>query len=70
MYTVYRSWYRYGRETDYVELTVKEFPTSDNAIEYAHRYAKGIRFCGVEVRDENDELVYEITSDMTSFDYR
>lgn len=70
MYTAYRSWYRYGRETDYVELTVKDFSSADKAIEYAHRYAKGRRFCGVEVRDKKDELVYEITSDMTVFDYR
>lgn len=70
MLTTYRNWYRYGQEDDYVELTIKEFPSVEKAIAYAERYAKGIRFCGVEVRNKDNEIVYEITSDMEVYDYR
>lgn len=70
MYTTYRSFFRYGNESDYVDITVKEFPTIEKAISYAHRYAKGIRFCSVEVEDENGEVVYELMADGTVCDYR
>ena len=70
MYTTYRSFYKYGREGDEVELTIKEFDTIEKAINYAHRYAKGIRFVNVQIENEDGKVVYEIIADGGVFDYR
>lgn len=51
-------------------LTEKEFEDIEKAIKHANRYAKGIRFAGVQVKDENLETVFEITSDFDVCDYR
>lgn len=70
MYTTFRRYYRYGNETDYIDVTIKEFPTFEKALAYAERYAKGIKFAGVEIDNENYETVYEITEESDVFDYR
>lgn len=63
MYTTNRYYYRYGKEGDYVDMTTKEFNSLEKAINYAERYATGIRFVSVEILDENDNVVYEILQD-------
>jgi uncharacterized membrane protein YkoI len=70
MYTTIRHWYKYGNESDTMECTFKEFETIEKAIAYAHRYAKGIKFAGIQIEDEKGNTVYEITSDSESIDYR
>lgn len=69
-YITCRRWYKYGNEGDEIEVTIKEFGSIDKAINYAHRYAKGIRFCGVEIQDENGNTVYEITAESAVYDNR
>jgi uncharacterized membrane protein YkoI len=70
MFTTTRNFYPHGIEGERMDCTFKEFNTIEKAIKYAHRYAKGLRFAGVQIDDENGNLVYEITSDMETFDYR
>ncbi len=70
MFTTYRMFYKYGSESDYTDMTIKEFSTIEKAINYAHRYAKGIRFCGVQIENDDGKLVYEITSNGDVYDYR
>ena len=69
MYTVYRFYYKYGREDDPIECTTKEFDSFEKALKYGKRYAKGIRFNSFEIRDELD-LIYEEFADGTFSDFR
>lgn len=69
-YTTYRYWFKYGNEDDPIECTDKEWDNLDKAISYAHRYATGVRFAGVEIEDENGKIVYRITTDSIVEDYR
>lgn len=68
MYTTYRQWYKYGREEDEIEVTVKEFDTLEKAIKYAHRYSGG-RFVNCTIENEKFETVYELLEDGTIFEY-
>lgn len=70
MYTACRHFYPHGIEGEEMDCTLKEFDNIDKAVAYAHRYAKGIRFAGVEIEDENGKTVYEITCDSNVFDER
>lgn len=70
MYTAYRHFYPHGIEGESMDCTFKEFDTIEEAIKYADRYARGLRFAGVQVEDENGNIIYEITSDSNVFDYR
>lgn len=71
MFTVYRSWLKYGREGDPEEMTIKDFDTEEKAIKYAHRYAKGIRFTSAVIEDENGKVIYEILNyGATVYDHR
>lgn len=69
-YITSRRWYKYGNEGDEVEVTFKEFGDINKAINYAHRYTKGIRFCGIDIQDENGNTIYEITSEGAVYDNR
>ena len=70
MITATRHFYPRGIEGESMDCTLKEFGNVDNAIKYAHRYAKGLRFAGVQIEDENGKTVYEITSDFEVIDHR
>jgi len=59
MFTAIRSWFKYGNETDEVEVTLKEYPTLEKAVAYCRRYAKGIRYASSEVEDEKGNIVFE-----------
>ena len=65
MFHVMRSWYKYGREGDEVMITDKYYDTIEKALNYAQRYAKGIRFVMVQIEtdDDNMELIYEYLAD-------
>jgi hypothetical protein len=70
MFTTTRFFYPNGIEGESMDCTYKEFDTIEKAIKYCHRYNKGVRFAGVQVEDENGNLLYEITSGNDVFDYR
>lgn len=70
MFTATRFFYPHGIEGESMDNTVKEFDDIEKAIKYAHRYAKGIRFAGVQIESEDGTLLYEITSASDVFDYR
>lgn len=71
MYITSRHWFKYGRETDEMECTTLYHETLDKAINYAHRYAKGVRFASVTVEDEEGHILYEICDcGAEVFDYR
>ncbi len=70
MFYTTRHYYPHGIEGESMNCTFKEFDTIEKAIKYCHRYAKGIRFAGVQVEDEEGFLLYEITSDGDITDYR
>lgn len=70
MFTATRFFFPHGNEDESMNTTIKEYNTIEKAINYAHRYAKGIRFAGVEIEDEKGKLIYEILSDGTVTDYR
>ena len=69
-YSTTRHFYPHGIEGEAMDCTFKEFNTIEKAIKYADRYAKGLRFAGVQIEDETGNTVYEITSDFEVFDYR
>ena len=61
MYITNRSWLRYGREDDYVEITTLEHETFEKALKYAQRYARGIKFVNCTIEDEQGNILYEIS---------
>lgn len=65
-----RWYYPHGVEGEDMEITNKEFDDIEKAIKYAHRYNKGTRFAGIEIEDEEGNMVYEITSNGDIFDHR
>lgn len=69
-YTTYRYWFKYGNEEDPIECTTKYWDSLDKAINYAHRYATGVKFESVEIEDENGNLVYRLDSNGVIEDYR
>ena len=69
MYTTSRWFYPRGIEGEPMDCTYLHHPTEEAAIRYAHRYAKGLRFCRVIVQDDTGEILYEIIPDDT-YDYR
>lgn len=69
MFTAIRHYYK-NNVCGGMDCTIKEFDTMEQALKYAHRYAKGLRFAGIQVEDENGKLLYEITSDFNVYDYR
>lgn len=70
-YTTVREFYKYNYEHGETDMTFKEWDSLDKAIAYAHRYAKGLRFVGVTVEDENGNVLYEILNHgADTFDYR
>ena len=70
MYTTTRFFFPHGNEYESMDCTFKEWDNLEKAIAYAHRYAKGIRFAGVTVEDEDGKTIYEITSSSEVYDYR
>ena len=70
MYSTTRHFYPRGIEGEAMDCTFKEFDTIEKAIKYAHRYAKGLRFAGVQIEDETGKTLYEITSDFDVLDHR
>ena len=70
VYTATRFFYPHGIEGESMDNTVKDFEDIEKARKYAHRYAKGVRFAGVQIESENGKLLYEITSDSEVCDYR
>ncbi len=64
MFTTIRYFYPNGIEGEAMDTTIKEHSSIDKAIKYCRRYAKGLRFAGVQVEDEEGNVIYEITSDM------
>ena len=70
MYLTTRFFYPHGIDGESMECTIKKFERMDKAIKYAHRYAKGLRFAGLQIEDEDARLLYEITSDFNVYDYR
>lgn len=70
MFTTIRYFYPNGIEGESMDNTIKEHSTFEKALNYAHRYSKGIKFAGVEIEDEKGKKLYEITSDGNIFDYR
>jgi len=70
MYTTTRYFYPRKIEGEQMDCTFKEFADIDKAIKYAHRYAKGLRFAGIQIEDENGKVIYEITSDFETIDRR
>ena len=63
MYTTTRFYYPNGIEGESMKTTTKEFETLEKAIKYCNRYAKGVRFVGVQVENKKGKTVYELTSD-------
>ncbi len=70
MYIATRYFYPNGIEGESMDNTIKEFNDIEKAIKYAHRYANGTRFAGVQIESENGILLYEITSDNETCDLR
>lgn len=70
MFNVTRFFYPHGVEGESMGNTRKDFEDIEKAIKYSHRYAKGIRFAGVQIESEDGKLLYEITSGSDTFDYR
>jgi uncharacterized membrane protein YkoI len=70
MFTTTRHFYPHGAEGEAMDCTFKEFNDIEKAIKYAHRYAKGLRFAGIQIEDESGNIVYEITSDFEVIDSR
>lgn len=70
MFTAIRRYYPNGIEGEEMHITIKEYATIDKAIAYAHRYARGVNFAGVQVESEKGETLYEITSDFEVVDNR
>jgi len=70
MFTTTRHFYSKDIEGETMGCTFKEFININKAIAYAHKYAKGLRFAGVQIEDENGKLLYEITSDFETIDHR
>ena len=74
-YMTSRYFYPHGIEGEAMDVTYKEFDTIEKAIKYAHRYNKGMRFAGVQIEEITTDgklgnMVYEITSDNETIDYR
>lgn len=70
MFTTTRYFYPHGIEGESMDNTVKEFDNIEKAIVYCHRYATGVKFAGVQIEDENGKVIYEISSDYETYDYR
>lgn len=70
LFATTRHFYPNGIEGEAMDCTFKEFSEIEKAIKYAHRYAKGIKFAGVQIEDESGKILYEITSDFDVCDYR
>ena len=69
-YQTVRYFFPHGIEGESMDCTYKTWDSLEKAIAYCHRYAKGIRFANVELRNEDNYLMYEILSDGTVTDYR
>lgn len=61
MFFTTRYFFPHGIEGESMNTTFKQWDNLENAIDYCHRYAKGIRFAGVSLEDENGNLIYEIS---------
>lgn len=70
MFTAIRHFYPHGNDGEAMECTFKEYGTVEKAIAYAQRYARGVRFAGVQIQGDSGNTVYEITSDSETIDYR
>lgn len=70
MFFTSRHFYPKGIEGEAMDCTFKEFKTIEKAVQYAHRYTKGLRFAGIQIEDEQGNTVYEITSDGEVIDRR
>ena len=69
-YTTTRYFFPHGIEGENMDCTYKDWDSFEKAVAYCHRYTKGLRFAGVEIRDEKDNVVYELLTDGTAIDYR
>lgn len=75
MYMTTRYFYPHGIEGEAMDCTYKYFDTIEKAIKYAYRYNKGMRFAGIQIEEitvdgKLGDIVYEITSDNETIDYR
>lgn len=70
MYTTYRHFFPHGIEGESMDCTMKEWDSLEKAIDYCHRYEKGIRFACVYIEDESGTIIYEICSNGVITDNR
>jgi hypothetical protein len=69
-YTTTRFFFPHGIEGESMDCTYKDWNSLEKAVAYCHRYAKGIRFASVEIRDDEGNMVYELLANGTVIDYR
>lgn len=69
-YTTTRFFFPHGIEGESMDCTYKEWNSLEKAMAYCHRYTKGTRFASAEIRDDEDNRVYELLADGTVIDYR
>ena len=69
-YTTTRFFFPHGIEGESMDCTYKDWDSLEKAVAYCRRYAKGLRFAGVEIQDEEGNVVYELFADGTVIDYR
>ncbi len=50
-YAVARSWYKYGNEDDFIEVTYTQWDTLEKAVAYIDRYNKGLKFVSAFVEE-------------------
>jgi predicted transcriptional regulator len=60
MYTTTRRFFPNGIEGEEMDCTILEHESYEKALNYCHRYSKGLRFAGVIIEDENGNEVYEL----------
>ena len=60
MFITTRFYFPNGVEGEIMKTTVKEFDSFEKALKYCNRYAKGIKFAGCIIENEDGKLLYEI----------
>jgi uncharacterized membrane protein YkoI len=69
-YFTYRYTYSTGKKDKNLDCKFKEFNSLTDAIKYAHKYAKGLRFAEVQIENEAGKILYVINNDGVTHDYR
>lgn len=70
MFYTTRYFFPHGDESEAMDNTFKEWPTFEKALAYCYRYAKGCRFAGVKIEDEQGCLLFELLDNGDAHDYR